>query len=112
MARKVMQKGLAKDIKQQNIYSRVCIGNLIGFVIFLMAMYALLLAHSHTFLALSTILNHIDMLAGKNKIVYLGLVPIYLSVMIFGGGFLGWVIGGKIQNKIFTKKGENADISA
>ena len=79
-------------------YDEINLGCYIGFIVVMLTMFLLLLGVHQSIFALSAIFLWISHLSSKKQLVAISLIPIYLSLLIFGGGIVGAYIGKKIQD--------------
>ena len=93
-----------KTIHQSNkILIESPIGGTLGCLLMLMAMYFIMLGPEQTVLSIHTICTHIKALSSLDQTIILCLLPIYFSIMIFGSGFIGWILGTKAHRLFFRK---------
>jgi len=64
----------------------------IGFILTLSMMYFLLLGSAHTIFSLSYLLDLITQLPAHEQLLAMSMIPIYLSILIFGGGVIGGIM--------------------
>ncbi len=77
-------------------------GSAAGLISAILLLYFLLLGAPHTILSLSLLLDWIAHLNADEHIIAVLLLPIYLGVLVFGGGLLGAIIGEHIK-QLFHK---------
>ena len=89
---------------QSDFIGSIGLGGIIGFVsIVLMLSFLLLSSAEHVF-SLYALINWILLLTPREQLVAIILIPMYLAVLIFGGGILGIMIGDGFQ-KWFSARG-------
>jgi len=77
------------------------VGCYFGFSIVVITIFLFLLGIDHTVFSLGAIFIWISHLSSTKQLIAIGLMPIYLSFIIFGGGIIGAIIGKKIQALLF-----------
>ena len=92
-----MQKNFFRQDKAK-FYDEINLGCYIGFIVVMVTMFLLLLGVHHSIFSLSTIFLWVSHLSSIKQLIAISLIPIYLSLLIFGGGIVGAYLGKKIQD--------------
>ena len=90
-------------IKENNLKTNSSRAGVVGCGLMLMGMYFLLLGPGDTIFSVHTLCAKTEALCTTYQFLVFCLLPIYFSLMIFGGGAVGWLLGNKTR-KFFTKK--------
>ena len=81
-------------------FSTITLGGVIGFVLSIALLYFLILDSGTSVLSLSGLLTWIEHLSLDEQLLTVLLLPIYLGLLVFGGGLLGAKLGEFVQKKI------------
>lgn len=90
--------------RSPSLTDQINLGGIIGFIFTMALMYFLLLGPNHSILSLGSILNWVSHLSSGEQLLIISLIPVYLSLLIFGGGAIGAMSGHYIE-KLLRKKG-------
>lgn len=74
----------------------------LGCLFMLAAMYFLLLGPDQTVFSVYTICQETKALCGEWQSLAFCLLPFYFSIMIFGGGAMGWFIGSRAHRWVLA----------
>lgn len=96
---KLSKNGLKNS--SSRIFNSISIGGMLGMIFSILLVYLLLLGWPHTILSLSLLIDWIARLTIDEQIIAVLLIPIYLGILVFGGGLLGAKIGGHIQQLFY-----------
>ncbi len=75
-----------------------------GCILVLAGMYFLLLGPEQTIFSVYIICERTREFCGQWQFLVYCLLPIYFSLMIFGGGAVGWVLGSQLYRWFFTER--------
>jgi hypothetical protein len=76
---------------------------IIGCGLMLLLMYYLLLGPSNSMFSVYSICQKTEAVQGSKQYLLFCLLPIYFSLMIFGGGALGWLLGRKTHKVLLQR---------
>ena len=94
-------------IKENNPSSKSSKAGVLGCGLMLFAMYFLLLGPANTIFSVRTLCSDTQVLCSRYQFLVFCLLPIYFSLMIFGGGAIGWLLGNR-TSRFIAKKANTA----
>lgn len=77
---------------------------IISLLFVLYSVYYILLKDTFLNASISSIIASSHKFARQNHVLVLGLIPIYISLMIFGASILGIYVGSRLQQFFFSKQ--------